>query len=145
MENYFLERDIKVLYVKASSFPGGILEAHEKLRSLTGFAKDKRIYGISYPEAPGKIIYKAAVEEDYAGEAEKLGCPTYVLKKGKYTSIYINNFHSNIPAIGKAFQQLLDEPGIDPKGCCVEVYEGDNDVRCMVRLSDAPVAEKANV
>ena len=144
MENYFLERNIKVFYVKAISFPGGILEAHERLRSLIGFGKDRKIYGISYPEAPGKIIYKAAVEESAAGEAEKLGCPTFIRKKGKYTSIYIKDFYSDIPAIGKAFQALLHHPGIDPKGCCVEMYEGDKDVRCMVRLSDALVAEKEN-
>ena len=144
MKNYFLEREIKLFYVKANSFPGGILEAHEKLRSLIGFAKNRKVYGISYPEAPGKIIYKAAVEESYAGEAEKLGCPVFIIKKGKYTSIYINDFHSDIPAIGRAFQQLLDDPGIDPKGCCVEMYEGDKDVRCMVRLSDVLVGEKDN-
>ena len=144
MENYFLKRDIKLFYVKASSFPSGILEAHEKLRSLIGSAKDRNVYGISYPETPGKIIYKAAVEESYAGEAEKLGCPIFIIKKGKYTSIYIKDFMSDIPAIGKAFQLLLDDPGIDPKGYCVEMYEGDKDVRCMVRLSDSFVGEKDN-
>ena len=144
MENYFLEQDIKVFYVQAASFPDGIREAHKKLCSLIGFAKDRKIYGISYPESPGKIIYKAAVEESYAGEAEKLGCPIFIIKKGMYTSIYIKDFYSDIPAIGNTFQKLLDNPRIDPKGCCVEMYEGDKDVRCMVRLSDGPRTEKGN-
>ncbi len=125
-----------MFYVKATSFPDGVTEAHQKLHALTGFAKDKKIYGISYPESPGKIIYKAGAEEDYAGEAEKLGCPTFIIKKGNYSSIYVKGFYNKIPAIGKAFQKLLDNPGIDPEGCCVEMYEGDKDVRCMVRLSD---------
>ncbi|HET6722273.1 MAG TPA: hypothetical protein VFH07_05960 [Chitinophagaceae bacterium] len=136
MENYFLEKDIKVFYVKATSFPDGITEAHQKLYALIGFAKHRKIYGISYPESPGKIIYKAAAEESYSGEAEKLGCPTFIIKKGNYSSIYVKDFYSDIPAIGKAFQKLLDNPGIDPEGCCVEMYEGDKGVRCMVRLSD---------
>ena len=144
MENYFLEQDIKVFYVKAASFPDGIREAHKKLCSLIGFAKNRKIYGISYPESPGKIIYKAAVEESYAGEAEKLGCPIFIIKKGMYTSIYIKDFYGDIPAIGNAFQKLLDNPRIDPKDCCVEMYEGDKDVRCMVRLSDGPPTEKGN-
>ena len=144
MENYFLEQDIKVFYVRATSFPVRIQEAHQKLHSLIGFAKDRKIYGISYPESPGKIIYEAAVEESYAGEAEKLGCPIFIIKKGKYTSIYIKDFYNEIPAIGRAFQKLLDNPGIDPKGCCIEMYEGDKDIRCMVRLSDGLRTEKGN-
>ena len=136
MENYFLEKDIKVFYVKATSFPDGITEAHQKLYALIGFAKHRKIYGISYPESPGKIIYKAAAEESYSCEAEKLGCPTFIIKEGNYSSIYVKDFYSDIPPIGKAFQKLLDNPGIDPEGCCVEMYEGDKDVRCMVRLSD---------
>ena len=142
MENYFLEQDIKLFYVKATSFPDGITEAHKKIYSLIGFAKDRKIYGISYPESPGKIIYKAAVEESYSGEAEKLGCPVFIIKEGMYTSIYINDFNSDIPAIGKAIQKLLYDPRIDPKGCCVEMYEGDKDVRCMVRLSEGYLAEE---
>jgi len=137
MELFFLEQDIKVFYIKATSFPDGILEAHQKLHSLLKSPAGRKFFGISYPEGSGKIVYKAAVEENYPGEAEELNCPIFVIKKGKYHSIYIKDFHADIPAIGQAFQKLLNVPGIDPQGCCVEIYEGDKDVRCIVRVKQS--------
>ena len=94
----------------------------------------RQFFGISYPETPSKIIYKAAVEESYPGEGEKLGCETFIIKKGQYISIYIKDFMKDIPKIGQSFQELLADERIDPNGCCVEEYINDKDVRCMVRL-----------
>jgi len=136
MESFFLEQDVKVFYVKAISFPDGILEAHQKLHSLIKSPAGRRFFGISYPEGPGKIIYKAAVRESYPGEGKLLDCETFVIKKGKYISIYIKDFMSDIPAIGKAFQEFLVDKRIDSNGCCVEEYINDKDVRCMIRLKD---------
>ena len=136
MESIFLEQDIKVFYVTATSFPKGIQGAYQKLHSLIGSPTGRKFFGISYPEMPSKIIYKAAVEESYPSEGEKLGCETFVIKKGQYISIYIKDFMKDIPKIGQSFQELLADERIDPKGCCVEEYINDKDVRCMVRLKD---------
>jgi hypothetical protein len=134
MEKHYLDKDIKVFYVRASSFPDGIKPAYEKLHSLIKSPAGRRFFGISYPEGPGKIIYKAAVEESYPGEAEELGCETFVIRKGEYTSIYIKDFMKDVTAIGKAFSQLLNDPGIDPNGYCLEIYEGMDNVQCLVPL-----------
>jgi hypothetical protein len=135
METISLENDINVFYIAASSFPMGVMEAHQKLHALVPPAGGRRYFGISRPEN-GAIAYKAAAEEQYDGEAEKLGCETLVLKKGKYISEDIADFMQNIPAIGATFQKLLSYPGIDQNGYCVEWYFNDKDVRCMVRLGD---------
>jgi len=136
MESIFLAQDIKAFYVTAISFPGGIQVAYQKLHSLIGSPMGRKFFGISYPETPSKIIYKAAVEESYPGEGEKLGCEAFVIKKGQYISNYIKDFMSDIPKIGQSFQELLTDERIDPNGCCVEEYINDKDVRCMVRLKD---------
>jgi len=136
MESIFLKQDIKVFYVTATSFPNGVMEAHKKLHSLIGSPTGRKFFGISYPETPSKIIYKAAVEESYPSEGEKRGCETFVIKKGQYISIYIKDFMKDIPKIGQSFQELLADQRIDPNGCCVEEYVDDKDVRCMVRLKD---------
>ncbi len=136
MESIFLEQDVKVFYVAATSFPDGIQEAYQKLHSLIGSPAGRRFFGISYPETPSKIIYKAAVEERYSGEGEQLGCESFVIKKGHYISIYIKYFMKDIPKIGQSFQELLTDHRIDPNGRCVEEYINDKDVRCMVRLKD---------
>jgi hypothetical protein len=80
------------------------------------------------------IIYKAAVEEYSEGEAEKLHLERFILKKGNYISIDIINYMEDIPAIGKAFQELLKDPRIDPNGICAEWYLNEKDVKCMIRL-----------
>jgi len=136
MESIFLEQDVKVFYVAATSFPDGIQEAYQKLHSLIGSPAGRRFFGISYPETPSKIIYKEGVEENYPGEGEQLGCETFVIKEGQYISIYIKDFMKDIPKIGQSFQELLTDHRIDPNGRCVEEYINDKDVRCMVRLKD---------
>ena len=134
MEKYFLEKDITVFYVQADSFPDGIKPAFDKLHSLVRTTSDRKFFGISFPEKPGKIIYRAAVEEIYPGEGKALGCESFIISKGDYISIYIQDFMKDIPSIGKAFEQLLKSPDIDPNGYCLEIYEGMANVRCMVPL-----------
>ena len=135
METYTLERDIKVFYTEAGSFPNGIKPAFDKLHSLLqSQAAGRNFFGISYPQEPGKIIYRAAVEENFEGEGETLGCATFIIRKGKYIGIYIKDFMKNITAIGNAFQELIQHPEIDPDGYCLEIYEGMAHVKCLVPL-----------
>lgn len=133
METTTIDRDIKVMYIAATSFPDGVLAAHQQLHALIPYSDDRRYFGISRPEN-GPIAYKAAAEEMEAGEAEKLNLKTLTLKKGKYISLTINDFMKDIPAIQKAFNLLLEQPGLDPDGYCVEEYIEQKDLICMVRL-----------
>src|SRR6186713_3028659 len=132
MENYTLKEDINIICVAADSFPDGILPAFEKLHQLV--PGKRKTYGISRPDKDRKIIYKAGAEELSLGEAEKLHLEKFVLKKGNYISIDIPDFMKNVPAIGKAFEQLLADPRIDPEGACIECYFNERDVKCMVRI-----------
>ena len=138
MENFIVENDIPVFCVTASSFPDGVMAAHQKLHSLVTFRPDRKYFGLSRPEG-GSIKYMAATEEEQAGEGEKLGCETLVIRKGIYTSAVIHDYMNDIPAIGKTFQQMIADPRIDPQGYCVEWYLSQKDVRCMVRL-DSEIA-----
>jgi len=64
METLLLDKDIKVFYITAKSFPDGISEAHQKLHSLIPFSKNRKYFGLSPPENEhGTIIYRAADEE----------------------------------------------------------------------------------
>lgn len=111
------------------------MEAHRKLHVLVPFSANRRYFGISRPEN-GPIVYRAAAEELEPGEAEKMHCDTLVLKKGKYISLLINDYMKDVQSIGNVFRQLLSYPGLDPNGYCVELYLGNKDVKCMVRLKD---------
>ena len=134
MESYILEKDIRAFYITADSFPEGILPAHQKLHALVPFSLERKYFGISFPDETGKISYKASAEELYESESAKYNLPVFVIKKGNYTSIVLRNYREDITSISKAFDQLLHNPDIDPKGACVEWYINENDMRCMVRL-----------
>jgi hypothetical protein len=94
----------------------------------------RRLFGVSWPDGNGSLVYKAAVEERYRGEAEKLGLETYLLRKGEYLSTTVHNFMNDIPSIGKAFHQLVEAPGVHPNTVGVEEYISETDVRCMVPM-----------
>lgn len=133
MKTITFDKDITVMYVQASSFPNGVMAAHEKLHSIVPFSAERKYLGISRPE-DGAIQYKAGAEITKEGEAEQYKLGTLVLPKGDYVSITINDYMKDIPAIGQAFNQLTALPGIDPNGYCVEWYLNDKDVICMVRV-----------
>ncbi len=135
MERYNLENDINIFYVQASSFPDGVLAAHQKLHALVPFTPGRKYLGLSRPEQ-GVIQYMAATEEAFADEGEKLGCKTMTVRKGTYVSMILHDYMKDTSAIGDAFQKLVKQPRIDPNGYCVEWYMSDKEVRCMVRLAD---------
>jgi predicted transcriptional regulator YdeE len=138
MKPYFLNSDINVLCVAASSFPDGIMAAFEKLNSLIQSPEPRRVFGISYGDGNKKITYKAAAEENSADEAARLGCERFTIKKGEYISQYIVDFMKNIPAIGQTFQEMCRDQRIDSNGYCIEMYLNNNkDVFCMVKLDPA--------
>lgn len=136
MEEITLNEDIKVLYVTAKSFPQGIQEATDKLHKIVPFSANRNYFGVSRPENGGAIVYRAATEEKENGEAEKLNCDTLVLKKGKYVCLTVNDFRKDKMSIGRAFEELLKQPNLDPQGYCVEWYATDKElVKCMIRLN----------
>lgn len=152
METYSLPHDIKVFYIVAQSFPKGIAAAHQKLHNLLPYTEGRQFFGISYPnplpatyllndrqhaatKGQSEIVYKAAVEEAYAGEAEKYGCPTCIIRKGSFLRETLIDWHLNENIVAKTFQKLLADPRIDALGYCLEVYLSETDMRCMVPLN----------
>ena len=136
MEKYKLDKDINVFYVTATSFPDGALEAHEKLHALIPYSLERKYFGISRPENGGEIVYKAAAEELSAGDLRQHGLEEFIIPKGNYISINIENFMQDIPAIAQAFDALTSYKEIDPNGYCIEWYLTDKVVRCMVKLKE---------
>lgn len=134
MEKYKIEQDIKLFYVQAESFPLGVGGAFKKLNELTSHNGARLLYGISFPDGAGSIVYRAAVEETYPGEAEKAGCRVFVVRKGDYISAYLSDWKKDESIIGRTFQELLRDPHIDKQGYCLEIYPNEKDVRCLVPL-----------
>lgn len=135
METLVFNSDVTVMYVAAKTFPAGVMDAFKKLHSLVPMDGSRNFFGLSRPEGgDGGIQYKAAAAIEAPGEAEKYHLATLVLHKGEYLCVTIKDFMKDIQAIGATFKQLIQRPGIDPEGYCVEWYFNDKDVRCMIRL-----------
>lgn len=134
MEIRKLESDIKVFYIKAVSFPNGVLAVHKKLHSLLPVNDGRRFFGISYSDGKGGIIYKAAVDESYPGEAEKYGLETFMIKKGEYICDTLIDWRKNESLVVKTFKKLLSDTRIDRNGYCLEMYLNNTDMLCMVKL-----------
>ena len=54
-----IARHIGVLCITATSFPSGIMDAHQKQHELIPYTTERKYFGISRPENGG-IVYKAA-------------------------------------------------------------------------------------
>jgi predicted transcriptional regulator YdeE len=134
METFDLENDFIVFCNKAQSFPEGVLLAHQTLHKLVEYNPRRNYFGISYPQQGGEIIYFAAAEEIEENELQKHQLTPLTIAKGSYIYIDIIDFMNDIPAIGQAFQRLIQHPYIDPNGQCIEWYKEQNKCRCMVKL-----------
>lgn len=139
MEEVIIEQPIRVLYVKARSFPQGIMEAYQKLHALLPGVTGRKFYGISYKNKSGEIIYKAATEEQTPGEAEKYGCDIFTIKKGLYLSKTLYNWSSQEEVVPATFQELLTDNRLDPNGYCLEIYPNGQDIQCLVKLRDIDI------
>jgi hypothetical protein len=137
METITFYQNIHVFYVTASSYPEGIMAAHEKIHAMVPMSGERKYFGISRPEQGRGIVYRAAAEEMQPEEGKLYHCDTLILHKGHYSSLLVKNYEQDIPAIGQAFEKLLALPAIDPEGYCVEWYINDKDVCCMVRMEAA--------
>ena len=136
MKTISIAEDIKVMYVTATSFPEGIMEAHEKIHSIVAVKSGRRFFGISRPENK-TIVYRAAVEVLKLDEPATFKLETLLLKKGNYVSLLVKNYAKDVESVGRAFDTLLSHPHLDPQGYCVERYLDNNkDVECMIRLEN---------
>ena len=135
MEIYQIKNDIKVFCTTAKSFPQGIKDAFltlEKMLSKEG----RTFYGISYYSKECDIIYKAAVSENIEGEADILGFEKYTINNGAYLTKTILDWMNNIPAIGAAFKDLMNDERTVEKADCIEWYKSDKELVCMIKMKD---------
>ena len=135
MEKYIIAKEIKTFYVAATSFPAGILQAHKTLHSLLPAIMGRKFFGISFPGKDGAIVYRAAVEESFSGEAEKYNCETFIIGKGTYISETVKDFMKDTTLVATTFQRLLAHPDLDKNGYCVEIYPNEKDITCLVKLN----------
>ncbi len=136
MEIISLDKDIKTFYVLAETIPLGIHDAHEKIHAMMPTTEGRQFYGISDSNTEGGIVYRAAVAEAFEGEAEKFGCPCFIIKKGTYISETLTDYYKDISIVGRTFRELLKDPRLDNGGYCLEIYPNGRDIQCLAKIND---------
>ena len=103
MENITLPHDLKVFGVHVRTFPNGIGEAFDALISRMPPGDSRSYYGISEMGNEGGILYYAAAEEKYDGEAKTYNSDIYIVKQGEYFSVTVNNWRKKTDSIKDVF------------------------------------------
>ncbi len=129
-----LDNDVSLLCVTAKSFPDGIQAAFHELKQRIPRNDTRTPYGISKPERDGTIVYRAGVEQAFEGEATQQGCETVIVKKGTYLSRTVTHWQSKMETLGGVFDELIRDPRLDPDSLCVEIYQSQTELICMVRI-----------
>jgi hypothetical protein len=136
MQSFYLENDLLLFGIQAESFPAGVQAAWRELHQKHTTISGRKFYGISHGTKEGAILYRACVEESYAGEAENFNCERFLLPKGEYVGETIHNFMQQLPKIGETFQTILARDDYDKTAACVEQYLNESDVVCMIKRKD---------
>lgn len=132
MEKYTLKDDIKVFGICIKTFPLGIGDAFETLAKKISEGYDRSYYGITQM-INEEIIYIAAAEEKYEGEAEKNNCELYIIEKGDYLMTLIRDWRKKTDCIKDVFLEMIQEGGYDNAKPYIEWYKDDDEMLCMVK------------
>ena len=137
METYNLKNDLKVFGKEVRTFPLGVAEAFHELLTMIPDGSHRAYYGLSHIDEMGKIIYKAAAEEKYAGEAEKYNCKRYLIEKGEYLSVTITNWRDNTDCIKDVFHDMMEDDRADKTKEVVEWYKTETEMLCLVKAKES--------
>ncbi len=133
MLNWNFENDIAIVCAKATSFPDGVMAAFQQLHAVAPPAEGRSYFSVSWLAVDGKIEYMAGATELQPGEIKQNGFVNFTIGAGKYVYIDVHDFMKDIPAIGKAFQQLIASTETVKNTVCIEWYVSDKLCRCMVK------------
>lgn len=127
---HHLDKDITVLYKDVPSFPAGIKDAFDE---LYGEFPGRNFYGLSHMDDGGRIVYKAAAEAS-GSEAAQFGYATTVIPQGDWLVEPIIDWMDKMESFKEVFGALMADPRFDATHNCVEWYQSDTEVWCMVRV-----------
>lgn len=133
IEDYEIERTISILYEIAEDFGQDIAQAFVRLaEKAQNNGQQRACYGIILKEN-NTMQYRAGFNELFEGEGESLGISTFLIPKGQYCSIHIENWNQKLLEIGPTFDQILKSGKVDTSSPCIEYYQTEKDLYCMVR------------
>jgi predicted transcriptional regulator YdeE len=133
METIQLKQDTTVFGFRVETFPDGIGEAFDTLVQKIPGGFNRSFYGLSFMSETG-IVYIASAEEKSPGEAEQLGFSRFTIERGKYAFKELTGWRKKTASIKDIFHSMMELPDIDSGKPCVEWYQDDERMLCMIKL-----------
>ncbi len=133
MEIYNQTKNIKVFGLQVKTFPLGIGEAFEALAKSITDGYNRSYYGISYFNEAGQIVYKAAAQETYEGEAKKYDYDQYLIEKGEYLMEPVKDWRKKTDCIKDIFHTMMEDSRAGDTSTCIEWYIDDDDMLCLIK------------
>lgn len=132
-----VHHDIRLLTVRATSFPAGVPDAFARVTSRSSRRRAPILYGISKPDRHGVIRYQAGLEATSSRQQGPPGWRVRVLRKGVYATVTVRGWRKRLDTISGVFASLLRHPQCDPASPCIEVYRSPSVLVCMIRLTSS--------
>ncbi len=134
MEKYNLSNDVKVFGIQVKTFPSGVAEAFHDLIKKTG-DESRSYYGISEFK-DGKMVYYAAAEEKFTGEAEKYEYERFSIEKGDYLATTLDDWKNKTNCIKDIFSEIIKDPAVNKTKPAIEWYKDENEMMCLVKMKE---------
>lgn len=131
---FLVEKDIIVMIEKSSDFGQDIAQTYvrlaEKIEHKEGEKRD--CYGIVKKDLSG-MVYYGGFTQISPTEAIDKNIESTIIPAGNYVSILIENWNQKILEIGPTFDQILKSGLVDTMSPCIEFYQTEKDLICMVK------------
>lgn len=127
---------LRLITVKAPSFPEGISAAWEEIESKRTI-KGRKSYGLIYSTESG-MEYHAGLVSDGELEERVTGLPVIEVTGGPCARIKLENWNEKKDQIGPAFAQMAAEHEVDASRPAMEFYRSFSELHLLL-----PVKMKA--
>ena len=134
MELYKQSEDIGVIGIHINTFPVGIKEAFDSLMKTFGVGRN--YYGISWMDERNSVQYYAMVKEAFPGEGENHRYERLTIEKGEYKTETVYNWLNKTDCIKDVFHDLMANNKPNKNHPCIEWYQSDEEMLCMVKAYD---------
>lgn len=132
MEKITLKSPIQLVAKQVKSFPVGIGQTFDALAHTLPNGMERAYYGISWMEND-KIIYYAAAEQKENAEINQYALEPWTIESGDYLSVPIINWRDKLDTIKAVFHNLMENVTTDKTKPCIEWYQSDEKMLCMMR------------
>jgi hypothetical protein len=131
MNQYQQTEDITVIGIEVKTFPDGIKEAFESLMRV--FGGDRAYYGVSWMDETNTIRYYAMAKEVFLDEGKQHNYESLTIEKGEYQTEAVHDWLTKTDCIKDVFHNLMANKKPDKLHPCIEWYQSDKEMLCMVK------------